>query len=74
MDIDLVFNRSEWGSVVTRKRLIKFQCAVFRYLVEALQRSFLVSAQAPKSIDNASKETTPFNPVSYTHLTLPTKA
>ena len=34
-----------------------------RYLIEACQRSFLISAQAPKSLDNASKETTPFNQI-----------
>ena len=34
-----------------------------RYLIEALQRSFLVSCHAPKNIDNASKETTPFNQI-----------
>lgn len=34
-----------------------------RYLIEALQKSFLVSAQAAKSLDNPSKETTPFNQI-----------
>ena len=32
-------------------------------MIEACQRSFLISAQAPKAIDNASKETTPFNQI-----------
>jgi hypothetical protein len=35
-----------------------------RYLIEALERSFLLSEKVPiKSLDNASKETTPFNQV-----------
>ena len=38
-------------------------CFVCRYLIESLQRSFLISSHAPKNIDNASKETTPFNQI-----------
>jgi len=34
-----------------------------RYLIEALQRCYLVSAGAPKNLDSASKETTPFNQI-----------
>lgn len=34
-----------------------------RYLIESLQKSFLVSRHAPKNLDNASKETTPFNQI-----------
>ena len=33
----------------------------FRYLIESLQRSYLISRKVPKTIDNQSKETTPFN-------------
>ena len=34
-----------------------------RYLIEALQRSFLQSVHASKNLDNPSKETTPFNQI-----------
>ena len=40
-----------------------FMFYLFRYLIEACQRSFLISVQAPKGIDNASKETTPFDQI-----------
>jgi len=34
-----------------------------RYLVESLQKSYLISRKIPKSIDNYTKETTPFNQI-----------
>ena len=33
----------------------------FRYLIESLQRSYLISRKVPKTVDNQTKETTPFN-------------
>ena len=39
-------------------------CFCYRYLIESLQRSYLVSERAPlKTLDTASKETTPFNQI-----------
>jgi len=34
-----------------------------RYLVESLQKSYLISKKIPKTIDNYTKETTPFNQI-----------
>jgi len=34
-----------------------------RYLVESLQKSYLISRKVPKTIDNYTKETTPFNQI-----------
>ena len=34
-----------------------------RYLIESLQRSYLISRKIPKNIDNYTKETTPFNQI-----------
>lgn len=39
------------------------RCSSFRYLIEALQRAYLQSVQAPKNLDTPSKETTPFNQI-----------
>ena len=36
---------------------------VSRYLVESLQKSYLISRKVPKTIDNYTKETTPFNQI-----------
>ncbi len=44
-------------------RVVDVITTVRRYLIESLQRSFLHSCQAPKNLDNASKETTPFNQI-----------
>ena len=33
----------------------------FRYLIESLQKSYLISRKVPKTVDNQIKETTPFN-------------
>jgi len=34
-----------------------------RYLIESLQRCYLISRKVPKTLDNYSKETTPFNQI-----------
>ena len=34
-----------------------------RYLVESLQKSYLISRKVPKTVDNYTKETTPFNQI-----------
>jgi len=34
-----------------------------RYLIESLQRCYLISRKVPKTVDNYSKETTPFNQI-----------
>ena len=34
-----------------------------RYLVESLQRSYLMARKMPKTLDQYSKETTPFNQI-----------
>jgi len=34
-----------------------------RYLVESLQKSYLISRKIPKTVDNYTKETTPFNQI-----------
>ena len=34
-----------------------------RYLVESLQKSYLISRKVPKIVDNYTKETTPFNQI-----------
>jgi hypothetical protein len=36
---------------------------ILRYLVESLQKCYLLSKQVPKNLDNYSKETTPFNQI-----------
>lgn len=38
-------------------------CNFSRYLIESLQKSYLISKKVPKNIDNYSKETTPFNQI-----------
>ena len=38
-----------------------WNCAFLRYLIESLQRSYLISRKVPKTVDNQTKETTPFN-------------
>ncbi len=37
--------------------------SILRYLVESLQKCYLLSKQVPKNLDNYSKETTPFNQI-----------
>jgi len=34
-----------------------------RYLIESLQKSYLISRKVPKTVDNQTKETTPFNQI-----------
>ena len=34
-----------------------------RYLVESLQKSYLISRKIPKTVDSYTKETTPFNQI-----------
>ena len=34
-----------------------------RYLIESLQKSYLISRKLPKTVDNQTKETTPFNQI-----------
>ena len=41
----------------------KYECFYSRYLIESLQRSYLISKKVPKTIDNYTKETTPFNQI-----------
>ena len=35
----------------------------YRYLIESLQKSYLISRKVQKNMDNYSKETTPFNQI-----------
>ena len=52
------------GKINVHAMLINLKKLSFsRYLIESLQKSYLISKKVPKNIDNYSKETTPFNQI-----------